>query len=86
MQIRTRLVDPETGDEVLERGRPGEMQITGPSVFDGYFPRAATHRAGVHADGWFRTGDLFELVGDGRPAAVTTVSSAGSSRSSCVAA
>jgi acyl-CoA synthetase (AMP-forming)/AMP-acid ligase II len=68
VQIRTRLVDPETGEEVLERGRPGEMQITGPSVFDGYFRAPQITAKSFTEDGWFRTGDLFELVGDADPA------------------
>jgi acyl-CoA synthetase (AMP-forming)/AMP-acid ligase II len=68
VQIRTRLVDPETDDEVLERGRPGEMQITGPSVFDGYFRAPQITAQSFTDDGWFRTGDLFELVGDEDPA------------------
>jgi acyl-CoA synthetase (AMP-forming)/AMP-acid ligase II len=68
VQIRTRLVDPETGHEVLERGRPGEMQITGPSVFDGYFRAPQVTALSFTEDGWFRTGDLFELVGEQDPA------------------
>ena len=35
--IETRLVDPDSGLEILEAGYPGEMQIRGPTVFDGYF-------------------------------------------------
>ncbi len=69
VQIRTRIVDPESGAEVLERGRPGEMQITGPSVFDGYFRAPLITAESFTADGWFRTGDLFELAGDGDPPA-----------------
>ena len=68
VQIRTRVVDPETGQEVLERGRPGELQITGPSVFDGYFRAPEVTARSFTDDGWFRTGDLFELVGDEDPA------------------
>ena len=69
VQICTRLRDPESGEEVLERGRPGEMQITGPSVFDGYFRAPQITAQSFTDDGWFRTGDLFELVGDEDPAA-----------------
>ena len=85
VQIRTRVVDPETGQEVLERGRPGELQITGPSVFDGYFRAPEVTARSFTDDGWFRTGDLFELVGD-ETRRRTTGSWDGSSRSSCVAA
>jgi cyclohexanecarboxylate-CoA ligase len=65
VNISTRIVEPETGVEVLEAGRPGEMQITGPTVFDGYFRAPGVTAESFTADGWFRTGDLFELCGDG---------------------
>lgn len=68
VQIRTRLVDPDSAAEILERGRPGEMQITGPTVFDGYFQAPQITAQSFTADGWFRTGDLFELDGTGDPA------------------
>ncbi len=67
VNIRTRIVDPETGAEVLETGRPGEMQITGPTVFDGYFRAPEITAQSFTADGWFRTGDLFEIAGDEEP-------------------
>lgn len=58
--IRTRLVDPSTGEEITEPGQAGEMRVKGPTVFAGYL-------GGVGADsfdeeGFFRTGDMFELV------------------------
>ena len=62
-KILTRLVDPATGEEVLEAGHPGEMQITGPTVFDGYFRAPQVTAQSFTADGWFRTGDLFLLEG-----------------------
>ena len=65
VHIRTRLVDPETGREIDEAGVPGELQITGPTVFDGYFRAPQITAQSFTADGWFRTGDLFERAGDG---------------------
>jgi acyl-CoA synthetase (AMP-forming)/AMP-acid ligase II len=62
-KILTRLVDPASGEEVLEAGHPGEMQITGPTVFDGYFRAPAVTAQSFTPDGWFRTGDLFQLEG-----------------------
>ena len=52
-----------TGVELrLDRG---ELQTRSPFMFDGYFDNpAATHEA-FSADGWFRTGDLAEVDGDG---------------------
>jgi long-subunit acyl-CoA synthetase (AMP-forming) len=65
VHIRTRVVDPESAVEILEPGKPGELQITGPTVFDGYFRAPQITAQSFTADGWFRTGDLFELAGDG---------------------
>ena len=36
----------------------GEVQLTGPTLFDGYLNRPDATSAAVTADGWFRTGDL----------------------------
>lgn len=66
VHIRTRIVDPDTGAEIVEADRPGELQITGPTVFDGYFRAPQITARSFTADGWFRTGDLFERAGDGR--------------------
>jgi non-ribosomal peptide synthetase component E (peptide arylation enzyme) len=62
--METRIVDPESGQEILEPGRPGELQVRGATVFDGYFKSPEmTARAFTH-DGFFRTGDLFEIAAD----------------------
>jgi len=61
--IRTRVVDPDSGTEILAPGKPGELQITGPTVFDGYFAAPQINATAFTADGWFRTGDLFEICG-----------------------
>ena len=63
--IETRIVDPETATEILIAGNPGEMQIRGPTVFDGYFRAPEITSKAFTADGWFRTGDLFEIAGEG---------------------
>jgi acyl-CoA synthetase (AMP-forming)/AMP-acid ligase II len=64
--IETRLVDPATGREILEPLSPGEMQIRGPTVFDGYYKAPDLTAEAFTSDGYFRTGDLFEIVSDGR--------------------
>jgi acyl-CoA synthetase (AMP-forming)/AMP-acid ligase II len=63
---RTRLMEPESGSEILEAHRAGEMQIRGPVVFDGYFAAPEITARSFTADGWFRTGDLFEIDASGR--------------------
>jgi acyl-CoA synthetase (AMP-forming)/AMP-acid ligase II len=65
VNIQTRVVDTDSGAEILSAGQPGELQICGPTVFDGYFRAPQLTAQGFTADGWFRTGDLFELCGDG---------------------
>jgi len=62
--IETRIVDPGSGTEIFDTGHPGEMQIRGPTVFDGYFRAPEINSHAFANDGWFRTGDLFELAGD----------------------
>ena len=59
-----RVRDPETG-EVAGPGISGELEIKAPSRFLGYFHNAEATRAAVTADGFFRTGDIGRLRGDG---------------------
>ena len=61
----TRLVDPVTEREVTAAGQSGELRLRGPFVFDGYWNAPALTEAAFDADGFFRTGDMFELAGDG---------------------
>lgn len=60
--LKTRLCDPESGDEINQRGVSGELQIQGPSVFDGYYCAPEKTAAAFTADGFYKTGDLFEIV------------------------
>ena len=60
--VRTRLVDPETEAEITEPGRVGELRIDGAMVFDGYWRAPELTAAAFDAQGWFRTGDLFEIA------------------------
>lgn len=47
----------------VEPGTPGEIEVSGPSVFLEYWRKPETTRA-VFRDGWFRTGDI-AVVEDG---------------------
>ncbi|MEU2389689.1 AMP-binding protein [Streptomyces sp. NPDC007369] len=49
--IRTRIV-AEPGAEI------GELQLTGPTLFQGYLGRPEATAAAYTDDGWFRTGDI----------------------------
>ncbi|WP_426563836.1 class I adenylate-forming enzyme family protein [Angustibacter sp. McL0619] len=57
-----KLIDPETGAEVDEPGRPGELYLYGPSLFAGYLD-AANVPSPFDQDGFLRTGDLFVIDG-----------------------
>jgi acyl-CoA synthetase (AMP-forming)/AMP-acid ligase II len=63
-RIFTRLVDPETEQEITEPGLPGELRVKGATVFSGYWRAPDINVRAFDGDGWFRTGDLFELAGD----------------------
>lgn len=65
--LRTKLVDLDTGDEITEAGRAGELCVAGPTVIAGYLGGAGADA--FSDDGFFRTGDVFELVAtdDGEP-------------------
>lgn len=62
--IEVSIVDTDSGADVTGRGR-GEIRIRGYCLFDGYLndPEAT---AAVMEGGWFRTGDLGAVDGDGR--------------------
>jgi len=46
-------------------GEIGELQVRGCSVFSGYVGNAAANSENFTADGWFRTGDLADMDGEG---------------------
>ena len=62
--IRARAADPVT-DEVQEAGVTGELQFHGPNVVDTYLGNATATENAFTKDGWFRSGDLGTLNGDG---------------------
>jgi acyl-CoA synthetase (AMP-forming)/AMP-acid ligase II len=63
--IESRLVPPGGGDAIENDGIAGELQIRGPTLFEGYHNAPEQTAAAFTDDGWFRTGDLFEIVEGG---------------------
>lgn len=61
-----RLVPPEGGDPITAEAVPGELQIQGAAVFEGYWKAPEQTAAAFTEDGFFRTGDLFQIEQGGR--------------------
>jgi len=57
--VQIRLVD-EGGGVVEGEGKPGEIQVRGPGVFQEYWRRPEVTESSF-VDGWFRTGDMAVL-------------------------
>ena len=62
--MEMRCVEPETGVP-CGPDHPGEIQMRGYSVMNGYFRDDSATQAGFTADGWFRTGDMGTVREDG---------------------
>lgn len=57
-----RLVDPDTGEEIDEPGRPGELRLKGPSLFAGYVD-GESMASPFDEQGYLKTGDVFVIDG-----------------------
>ncbi len=58
-----RICDAEGAE--LESGQEGELEIRSPYQFWGYLDNEAANDAAFRPGGWFRTGDLARIDGDG---------------------
>ncbi|GAB3126633.1 class I adenylate-forming enzyme family protein [Glaciibacter psychrotolerans] len=58
-----KLFDLETGEEITEPGRPGELHIAGPQLFARYL-NAETLNNPFDDEGYLKTGDIFEIAGE----------------------
>ena len=63
-KIKTRLVDLESGENIVTAGISGELRFAGPTIFSGYYQAPALSQAAFDQLGYYRTGDLFEIAGD----------------------
>ena len=61
--VELRVSDPETGGH-CRTGSPGELWVRGPELFAGYADASQTATV-IARGGWFRTGDLATVDGDG---------------------
>ena len=61
--VQHRIVDLDTGEALSEERRPGELALQSPTLFAGYLNADFTlDREDFDADGFFRTGEIFEIV------------------------
>ena len=60
----TKVVDIETGTQLVPPGETGELAIAGPQVMAGYWNKPE-ETAGMIRDGWLHTGDLARVDEDG---------------------
>ena len=61
--LRVRLVDTDGQDALV--GDPGELWVSGPNVFAGYWNDPEASRNAVDTDGWLHTGDVAVVDADG---------------------
>jgi len=63
--IETKLLEPTTREVVTEPDVPGELAIRGATVFSGYWKRPDLDEVSFDDEGYFLTGDLFSIAGEG---------------------
>lgn len=61
-ETKSRLVDLETGEDIDTPGRAGELRVSSPTIFAGYWGDVPPP---FDEQGYYRTGDIFEITGEG---------------------
>jgi malonyl-CoA/methylmalonyl-CoA synthetase len=69
--VSVRVVDER--DKPLPEGEIGNVQVRGPNVFSGYWRMPEKTAEEFTADGFFRTGDVGQFGGEGRPSNYLTL-------------
>lgn len=64
--IQSKLVDIETGKEVTEPGKVGELCFRSPMTIPQYYNQPELTEHAFDPDGYFHTGDLFMVVDDSK--------------------
>lgn len=59
--VETKLISPDTGAELNKIGDVGELHYRGPNVIPCYFRRTDVTEKSFDKDGFFNTGDLFQI-------------------------
>jgi fatty acid CoA ligase FadD36 len=63
--VETRLLDDNGGPVPPDGETVGLLQVRGPMMFDGYLNRPEATAEAFAADGWYRTGDVAVVDGEG---------------------
>ncbi|MGV0633329.1 acyl-CoA synthetase [Mycolicibacillus trivialis] len=63
--VQTRLVDEDDRPVAHDGETIGRLQVRGPMVFDGYLNRPEATAEAFDTNGWYRTGDVAVIDGDG---------------------
>jgi len=63
--MKAKLVDPQSGKEITEHNKPGELWVSGPNVTLGYFKKEKetneTYTFDNKGQRWLQTGDEVEV-------------------------
>ena len=65
LQMETKIVDLKTEEEITSPGLAGELRVKGSGIFDGYYKSPALTESAFDKNGFYRSGDLFEIAGEG---------------------
>lgn len=60
--VESKIINVDTGEEITNPNHPGELLIRGPGVFSGYWQAPEINAKAFDEDGYFHTGDLFEII------------------------
>lgn len=63
--VRTRIAGDDGAPLPADGTSVGELELTAPTIFDGYLGRPEATASSFTADGWFRTGDVATIGPDG---------------------
>ena len=63
--VTTRVVDDDEAPAAHDGESVARLQVRGATLFDGYLGRPDATAAAFTADGWYRTGDVAVIDGDG---------------------
>lgn len=64
-EMQTKLVNLETNEVVTRPGITGELRVKGSMIFSQYFRNSRATVEAFDGDGYYRSGDLFEIAGEG---------------------